>query len=100
MARITSPAETIFVMDSNCLVVGRLRCWPNATSTAPTTGQCFDPEPTSGRGWCGCANQAGMGFLRHSGGGNILFDDGHVKWMRTTYNARPGDPFYLWRIIK
>jgi len=100
MARISSPAETIFVMDSNCVVVGRLPCWPNANSTAPTVGQCFDPEPTSGRGWCGCANQAAMGFLRHNGGGNILFDDGHVKWMRTSYNYRAGDPFYLWRTTK
>jgi prepilin-type N-terminal cleavage/methylation domain-containing protein/prepilin-type processing-associated H-X9-DG protein len=101
MAAVTAPAETICVMDSHCIVVGRIPCYANVTSTAPTQGQCFDPEPTSGRGGCSinCIPSA-MGFIRHTGGGNILFDDGHVKWMRTTYNARPGDPFYLWRIIK
>jgi prepilin-type N-terminal cleavage/methylation domain-containing protein/prepilin-type processing-associated H-X9-DG protein len=103
LAAISSPAETIAVMDSNCIVVGRLPCWPSPASTAPTTGQCFDPED-SGVGWCGCVypagNQSLKGFRRHSDGGVVLFVDGHVKWLRTTYNYKPGDPFYLWRTYK
>ncbi len=103
----TAPAETIWIMDSNCVVAGRLPCWPNPRSTAPTVGQCFDPEE-SGRGWCGCSWPTGgnqrsgtKGLKRHfDDRGNILFLDGHVKTFKTTYGYKPGDPFYLWRTIK
>jgi len=108
LAAATAPAETIWIMDSNCVVAGRLPCWPNANSTAPTVGQCFDPEE-SGQGWCGCAwpTSAGnqrpgtKGLKRHMNDrGNILFLDGHVKTFKTTYGYKPGDPFYLWRTAK
>jgi prepilin-type N-terminal cleavage/methylation domain-containing protein/prepilin-type processing-associated H-X9-DG protein len=108
LATATAPAETIWIMDSNCVVAGRLPCWPNPMSTEPTVGQCFDPEE-SGLGWCGCRwptstwNQrpGTKGLKRHfNDRGNILFLDGHVKTFKTTYGYKPGDPFYLWRVSK
>jgi prepilin-type N-terminal cleavage/methylation domain-containing protein/prepilin-type processing-associated H-X9-DG protein len=107
LAVATAPAETIWIMDSNCVVVGRLPCWPNPMSTEPTVGQCFDPEE-SGLGSCGCrwpdaTNQrpGTKGLKRHfNDRGNILFLDGHVKTFKTTYGYKPNDPFYLWRTVK
>jgi prepilin-type processing-associated H-X9-DG protein len=107
LAVATAPAETIWIMDSNCVVAGRLPCWPNPMSTEPTVGQCFDPEE-SGLGWCGCrwpdaTNQrpGTKGLKRHfNDRGNILFLDGHVKTFKTTYGYKPNDPFYLWRTVK
>ncbi len=108
LAKATAPAETIWIMDSNCVVAGRLPCWPNANSTAPTVGQCFDPEE-SGLGWCGCRWPTGSGnqspgvkgLKRHfNDRGNIVFLDGHVKTLKTTYSYKPNDPFYLWRTVK
>jgi len=103
MAAVQQPAETIFIVDSNCLVAGRLPCWANPRATDPTVGQCFDPD-RGGAGYCGCTgtggNQAAAGRNRHNNGMNILFDDGHVKWMKTTLDYRPGDPYYLWRSRK
>ncbi|MFA0760783.1 MAG: hypothetical protein HZLCBSQH_000884 [Candidatus Fervidibacterota bacterium] len=108
LAAATAPAETIWIMDSNCVVAGRAWFWPNPSSTAPTVGQCFDPEE-SGLGWCGCSwptsgwNQrpGTKGLKRHlNDRGNILFLDGHVKTFKTTYGYKPGDPFYLWKLVK
>jgi prepilin-type N-terminal cleavage/methylation domain-containing protein/prepilin-type processing-associated H-X9-DG protein len=105
LPQVTSPAETIHILDSNCVVSGRNMSWPNPLSTAPTVGQCFDPD-VSGVGRCGCdypsGNQRNKGFMRHLEGGQIVYVDGHAKWMRIgrAYGYRPGDPFYLWRTQK
>ncbi len=78
LATVNRPAETILLMDSDSRYIYQ----PNTGSWQPIPGA----RPTAGQG------SAAPSKDRHSGGVNVAFIDGHVKWFdantianKTTY---------------
>ncbi|MBM3501794.1 MAG: DUF1559 domain-containing protein [Armatimonadetes bacterium] len=59
MASIPDPAGTLWMMDSTCVVSSPPGIWPCDTAANRTAS------------------------LRHNEGGNVVFCDGHVKWLGT-----------------
>ena len=93
LARITAPAETIAFGDSWCVVMGPRH--PGGTWPVPDAnergGEC-GPVPDIGNA-CG-------GSSWHSGGFDITWVDGHVKWLRKSVGVVAGrDPYYYWRAV-
>jgi prepilin-type N-terminal cleavage/methylation domain-containing protein/prepilin-type processing-associated H-X9-DG protein len=93
LARIASPAETIGFGDSWCVVMGPRH--PGGTWPVPDAnergGDC-GPVPDIGTA-CG-------GSSWHSGGFDITWVDGHVKWLRKSVGVVAGrDPYYYWRAV-
>lgn len=66
-SRITFPATTVAVCDAN------LEGTDMVTLAGPDICRYIAPCPTVGME---------QGFLRHNGGGNYLFSDGHIKWYK------------------
>ncbi len=92
MARIKYPGETIAFGDSWCVVYGPRRPggnWP--IPEASEVGGGSGPVPVIGTGNGGSA--------WHSGGFNVAFVDGHVKWLKKTIAVDPSqDPYWYWRV--
>ena len=100
LASVTSPSETIYMTD------GRLQdnLW-DGNSTDVTPGMYYGDNWTTGDScnW-GCSPPDHNNFdKRHSGGANVLWYDGHVKWMRSSMKTTakyPGGSPYYWYVNK
>ena len=100
LAAISSPSDTIYITD------GRLQDnnWDGSyTDVTPGTyyGDTWTTE--GGCNW-GCSPPTHDNFdKRHSDGANVLWYDGHVKWLRSsmkTTGKYPGGSPYYWYIVK
>jgi prepilin-type N-terminal cleavage/methylation domain-containing protein/prepilin-type processing-associated H-X9-DG protein len=59
LAQIPDVAGTLLIADSHCVVASPPGIWPDDGGMGGNEGQC----------------------LRHNGGANVCFVDGHVKWL-------------------
>lgn len=95
-AAIQQSASTLLAMDSTC---GNGGVFPPyrpsiVNSSGSNNGQDIDPCSTT-------ADPYDWTPVRHFGGANVAFCDGHVKWLKKeTINYKAGhtsnDPKYLW----
>ncbi len=100
LSKLTAPSETIYITD------GRLQdnLW-DGNSTDVTPGTYYGDNWTAGDscGW-GCSPPDHNNFdKRHADGANVLWYDGHVKWLRNsmkTTGKYPGGSPYYWYITK
>jgi len=100
LAALTAPSETIYMTD------GRMQDnnWDGSyTDVTPGTyyGDTWTTE--GGCGW-GCSPPSHDNFdKRHTEGANILWYDGHVKWLRSSMKSTakyPGGSPYYWYVVK
>lgn len=97
LAAVGSPAETIMMTDSNA----QANEWDGEGTDVPAGTYYGDTwGPSGNTGWMN-SNQPGQdhGYFdkRHNGGANVLWYDGHVKWMRSS--LKDGKPYY-WYLTK
>ena len=110
LALVTEPSQTILITEGNPDNGGQDNTYDSAfTDIGP--GNCctvYYAGSTGGGGWGGNANpNAPSGSKnfdhRHTGGSNILWYDGHVKWARTSADyttTYPGGGPYYWMLVK
>ena len=100
LSSLTAPSETIYMTD------GRMQDnnWDGSyTDVTPSTyyGDTWTTE--GGCGW-GCSPPSHDNFdKRHTEGANILWYDGHVKWLRSSMKSTgkyPGGSPYYWYVVK
>jgi len=100
LASLSAPSETIYMTD------GRMQDnnWDGSyTDVTPGTyyGDVWTTE--GGCGW-GCSPPSHDNFdKRHTDGANVLWYDGHVKWMRSSMKSTakyPGGSPYYWYVVK
>jgi prepilin-type N-terminal cleavage/methylation domain-containing protein/prepilin-type processing-associated H-X9-DG protein len=100
-SRIDVPSETIMMLDGAMGVdafgnpAGNYNIWYTALTDLNSTYY--------GVTWIGGPNTSVAPILRHNGGGNILWYDGHVKWVHNTLKstaAYPNGSSYYWYIVK
>ena len=100
LASLTAPSETIYMTD------GRMQDnnW-DGSYTDVTPGTYYGDKWTTegGCGW-GCSPPSHDNFdKRHTEGANVLWYDGHVKWMRSSMKSTgkyPGGSPYYWYVTK
>lgn len=100
LASLTAPSETIYMTDARM----QDNNWDGSyTDVTPGTyyGDVWTTE--GGCGW-GCSPPSHDNFdKRHTEGANVLWYDGHVKWMRSSMKSTakyPGGSPYYWYVIK
>jgi len=101
ISRVDQPTETIMMLDGAMGVdafgnpAGNYNIW--YTALTDLNGTYYNTT------WIGGPNTSVAPILRHNGGGNVLFYDGHVKWLHNTLKTTPqypnGSSFY-WYIVK
>ncbi|BDI33093.1 hypothetical protein CCAX7_51440 [Capsulimonas corticalis] len=96
-ASIDQPSETILMLDGALgrdyqnNVFGNYNVW--ATFLTDISGNYYGVD------WGGGLTTSTAPVLRHTGGGNILWYDGHVKWARNSRKVTPTYPqggTYYW----
>ncbi len=100
LASLTAPSETIYMTD------GRMQDnnWDGSyTDVTPGTYYGDNWTTEGGCGW-GCSPPSHDNFdKRHTEGTNVLWYDGHVKWMRSSMKTTakyPGGSPYYWYVVK
>jgi len=89
LADITAPAETIMVTDAG----SQDNNWTTEQTDVPKGtfyGADWGPNP-SNAGWEGAPDHAAFD-KRHNGGCNVLWYDGHVKYLKTSMKPTPQYP--------
>jgi prepilin-type N-terminal cleavage/methylation domain-containing protein/prepilin-type processing-associated H-X9-DG protein len=98
-ANVAAPAETIFITEvpacrsvptgTLCRAAGHRVCQPKS----------LDPKHYSGTpGWTWHSDMESDGAaMRHTGGANYIFFDGHAKWHRVEATLRPKN---LWTLVE
>jgi len=100
LAAVTSPSETIYMTDARM----QDNNW-DGSYTDVTPGTYYGDKWTTegGCGW-GCSPPSHDNFdKRHSEGANVLWYDGHVKWMKSSMKSTakyPGGSPYYWYVNK
>ena len=97
LSAVDSPADTIMMTDSNA----QANMWAGEGTDVPAGTYYGDTwGPAGDTGWMN-SGQSGQdhGYFdkRHNGGCNVLWYDGHVKWLRSS--LKDGKPYY-WYIKK
>ena len=79
-ADITFPADTYYIGDVNDSFAAFNAAWPQSFNRLRYSRPCDDIY--NGDGWIALrkGHTASPGCARHTGGGNVLYMDGHVKW--------------------
>ena len=99
LGSITSPAETIMMTDSNT----QANMWAVGDTDVPA-GTFYGDQwgPTQAPDWMGSRDH-GYFDKRHNNGCNVLWYDGHVKYLKNSLKSTPtypqGSPYY-WYAIK
>ena len=97
---LSAPSETIYMTDARM----QDNNW-DGSYTDVTPGTYYGDKWTTegGCGW-GCSPPSHDNFdKRHTEGANILWYDGHVKWLRSSMKSTgkyPGGSPYYWYVVK
>ena len=100
LSTLSSPSETIYITDARL----QDNLWDgNSTDVTPGTYYGDNWTAADACNW-GCSAPYHNNFdKRHSDGANVLWYDGHVKWLRNSMKTTakyPGGSPYYWYIIK